>query len=875
MKNKNIDDDENIDEERLKVYARLVQENIESLRRTYTESIKESIKRGRDDHAEEYQSHLDIFESVNREGVKALRRKDIWIDFPDSLPAYVVALSKVALIFSLLSLFVFGCKNESNNNNEGKAAEHTLTITKPIGGNITSKPKGIDCGSKGTDCKADFNSSIKVTLTAMAKESYTLGDWGGNCKNFPASEPCTLSMDAPKTVSKVFSSIEDIPAPVSRHTLNISTPTNGTIVSDTGDINCGEGGSVCTDVFEHGKMVTLTATATGGYTVGDWGGDGTCTGPGNTCTLTIDGVKDVTKAFNPPGKKTLTIIGLSAIVAPKNGTVTSEPPDISCGTGGSTCKASFDIGTSVTLTAMADSGYRPGDWELHCTGKSNTCMLTMDADKTVGKKFSDTDVDDDNNGLIEVHDLDMFDHIRHNLAGTSYKTADSVTGNTEGAPTDATDDCKTITDGVYLCGYELTKDLDFAQASSYANGTVNNNWRPLDSRNNIVSAKDAVNAGFSGANNFAGLFNGKGYSISNLYSRAIPGSTSTRVGLFKSTTTDAAIRNLGVVNTNLYGKAIINGGTGNYVGSLVGYNLGTIIGSFAKNNNVNGATAILRGSSLPERTGGLVGYNGNNGIIIASYATGNINGGNEDDGAIGGLVGLNNGSITASYATGNVNGGGGTDRIGGLVGYNIGGNIIACYTAGGNVSGAAGNDRVGGLVGFSFRNSSHIIASYAKVNVNGGDGDDDNVGGLVGDNNEGNIIASYATGDVNGDAGENDDVGALVSSTGVDITGSYGFGNATGKTIETKGTGSDIPMGVNSAADLTAMNAGATWDQGRNQTKNAWDFGNSSQTPALRYADYDGNTRGTDYCATLFPEKIPGTSTDLTCNDSLLPEQGR
>ena len=73
---------------------------------------------------------------------------------------------------------------------------------------------------------------------------------------------------------------------------------------------------------------------------------------------------------------------------------------------------------------------------------------------------------------------------------------------------------------------------------------------------------------------------------------------------------------------------------------------------------------------------------GGDAAIIASYAAGDANGGEEASDRIGGLVGLqDNGSIIASYATGNANGGeGNDDSAGGLVGWqNAGGSDIASY----------------------------------------------------------------------------------------------------------------------------------------------------------------------------------------------------
>ena len=99
----------------------------------------------------------------------------------------------------------------------------------------------------------------------------------------------------------------------------------------------------------------------------------------------------------------------------------------------------------------------------------------------------------------------------------------------------------------------------------------------------------------------------------------------------------------------------------------------------------------------------------------------------------------------------------------------------------------------------------------------------------MGYQNNGSIIASYATGNADGGTGDSDIVGDLVGlQSGGSRTESYGFGAATGETPNTLG---DPPTDVTSATGLTAANAGAQWVV----ADSPWDFGGSSQTPALMY----------------------------------------
>ena len=620
-----------------------------------------------------------------------------------------------------------------------------------------------------------------------------------------------------------------------KYTLTITKPTNGKLVSKPGNIDCGGEGTVCKAEFNKGTEVTLTATADTGYTPAAWQGacDKTKAGE-STCKLSMDANKTAGRAF-----LARPILAIDRYIG---GSITNADKTIDCGSKTDTCEASFDKGTEVTLTAQADTGYAPAAWQGACdeTATGQPCKLTMNANQTAGRMFgidtdedgdpditdSDddgdgtddvTDVDDDNDGLIEVHNLDMFDHIRHDLAGTSYKTGASIADNRTGGPTAATADCTTVATGVYLCGYELTKDLDFAEGASYAGSSVNAAWRPnaqADAGGSAASPDAALNPGFVGATDFAGLFEGNGYKISNLYSRSTA-SSAVSIGLFARTTATATIRNVGIVNAHIYGNT-----TGaDFIGSLAGSNSGLILTSYATGGTVNGGSS--GGVSSQDILGGLVGQN-NGGTIIASYATGAVSGFAPSFDYVGGLVGIN----------GNVGGGGGS--------------IIACYAMGVANGGAGNGDEVGGLVGW---NTGSITASYATGAVNGGVGFDD-VGSLVG---------NYVFGGRR--------------ST---ITASYAFGSKSGGARSDHHDGTAKPDGVTSANGLTATNVDAKWNDAAEKTLNAWDFGTASQAPALQYADYDGSG-GTDYCD-LFPDKIPGTDTDLVCgtaNASLLPGQGR
>ena len=176
--------------------------------------------------------------------------------------------------------------------------------------------------------------------------------------------------------------------------------------------------------------------------------------------------------------------------------------------------------------------------------------------------------------------------------------------------------------------------------------------------------------GNNSSNTFAGIFDGKGFTISNLY---INRPSQIYIGLFGWIS--GTIKNLGLVDVNITGNGTIGG--------LAGYNYnGTIENSYLT-GNVTGT-----GNSV----GGLVGYN-NSGTITNSYTNGRVKGNDR----VGGLVGYNDyGTVQNSYATAEVIGTG--NDVGGLIGIQNGGKTENSYASGT----ITGNSNIGGLIGRNF-----------------------------------------------------------------------------------------------------------------------------------------------------------------------------
>ncbi len=238
---------------------------------------------------------------------------------------------------------------------------------------------------------------------------------------------------------------------------------------------------------------------------------------------------------------------------------------------------------------------------------------------------------------------------------------------------------------------------------------------------------------------FSGSFNGRNYTISNLY---IYRPNTSYVGLFgyvNSITTD--INNLGMIDSNITGYSQVGGISGKYGFINNCYNTGTItgisytagiIGQYGTVNYSHNSGTIngLGDSTTKYYTAGIIGRNGTvnysynegtiystgrycggingaNGTVNNSYNTGLIDGRqNYVGGIMGGL-----GTVNNSYNTGRINPNG-TSYFGGIMG--AGGNITNSYNTGD--VGAAGMSIDGGLIG-SHGSTNTIINSFSTGSV--------------------------------------------------------------------------------------------------------------------------------------------------------------
>ncbi|MCX8066197.1 MAG: hypothetical protein N3G21_13690, partial [Candidatus Hydrogenedentes bacterium] len=189
--------------------------------------------------------------------------------------------------------------------------------------------------------------------------------------------------------------------------------------------------------------------------------------------------------------------------------------------------------------------------------------------------------------------------------------------------------------------YELTQDIDASETISWNNGE---GFAPIGGYDNP----------------FVGTFDGKGFTIENLYISlpTVPGEENG--GIFSIVGETGVIKDLSLEN------AYIGGGY-RYMGGIAGINFGLIVGCSVRGSIVSNTGA-----------GGLVGSN--NGVILDSHFLGNVTG----SGFVGGIAGANDGdygrpaTIENCYVLGKITLRG-SSSAGGIAGWGRGGKVKNCY----------------------------------------------------------------------------------------------------------------------------------------------------------------------------------------------------
>ena len=507
---------------------------------------------------------------------------------------------------------------------------------------------------------------------------------------------------------------------------------------------------------------------------------------------------------------------------------------------------------------------------------------------TAQAQAQEIDYDTDDDGLIEINNLEQLDAIRYDLDGDgdvfgndgdAYKGPDGAFPN---GITDTGGNAHMGCPATGCNGYELNTSLDFNDDSSYADATANKGiwttgagWTPIGDDSDGLAA----------------TFDGNGYTISNLFINVVVDGDA-EVGLFGRLAASTVVKNLNLTDievtvTNVAeptpdsgilevgGLAASSTGAveSSYVSGEISVTntqrfayVGGLLGRTSGTTTASGAAVMVNVETLNRAlAGGLIGRadsDVNGPIVRDNYATGDVMVSADNFVAAGGLVGAGYGPIMGSYATGNATIMAGGDssfaEAGGLVGLALG-DIVASYATGNATVIASDAGRqvyAGGLVAVT---DSNIVASYATgdaIAINHGDGSG-TAAGLAGDVTPEftrtpdatiTITASYSTGSARATkTGTN--VGGLVGSASTTTAPhSYWDVDSSGQDASAVGTGRTT-VALQDPTSRSADNIYAGWNVDVDNADgdfdvttgvdDPWQFGESWQYPVLKYGILD------------------------------------
>ena len=401
-----------------------------------------------------------------------------------------------------------------------------------------------------------------------------------------------------------------------------------------------------------------------------------------------------------------------------------------------------------------------------------------------------TDYDTDDDNLIEITTHAQLNAIRWDTDGNG-------TSSNAGYATAFPNALTGMGCAATCAGYELSNDIDLdtngngRADSGDAYWNSGSGWNPIGSFNTTLK--------------------GNGNAIEGLYVNRTTTQThgSWEVGFFTSLGGSSLIEGIVFHDVDVYGAAThgSNSAAEPYVGAVAGkLASGGNIRNVTVTGRVRGYLQSTNDSTYQAHAGGVVGNNG--GTIDRAFSGAYVEAvvGNYRHANAGGIAGENPGTIIASWFTGYAyaHGASGQEsRAGGIAAYMTwsAGSVKASYSTG-KVEAANGSRRGGGIVGYL--NDGTVQASWAAGTVIA----TTQRGGITGNPSGGTVTDSYYDSTV--------------------ITGSLN-GQGTAKTTTELQTPTAYGTGTSIYANWNLNLDGVTGND------DPWDFGTSSQYPAIKY----------------------------------------
>lgn len=269
-----------------------------------------------------------------------------------------------------------------------------LTVDVSGAGQVFSEADGgIRCRDDATssDCVEDYPTGQRVRLSAVADPGESFLGWGGDCPRIDEVDGVFVFVDTDRTCTALFSGAQE----PRQFALDVSSSldgqvgSGGAIVSDPAGIDCGVG-NACSAAFDEGTLVELATIPSSGSQFLRW----SSSQPGSPCDgattthvqVTMSRSRDCRAEFVTPGAPLFTLSAgvvldgaAPAPGGPFGGSVIGDPAGILCGSAGGACSEDYPEGSTVQLSATADSGYGFSSWSGDCSGTVSPILVDVTA----------------------------------------------------------------------------------------------------------------------------------------------------------------------------------------------------------------------------------------------------------------------------------------------------------------------------------------------------------------------------------------------------------------------------------------------------------------------------------------------------------------
>lgn len=215
----------------------------------------------------------------------------------------------------------------------------TTEANPPAGGIVILDPPG-----------PSYTPGAQVTVTAVPNSGYTFTGWGGDLSG--TENPKAVTVNGNMNIVANFGQAQ--------YTFSATSAGNGTV-----------DWTPKKDFYAAGEQVTVTATANTGYAFNGWTGDLSS----NVNPLVIPIVGNMSVIANFVATQTYTVV---VSVPGGGGTVTQNPPG-----------PNYPAGSTVTLTAVPDTGKRFVGWGGDTSGSENPRTVTVNGNLNITAAFED------------------------------------------------------------------------------------------------------------------------------------------------------------------------------------------------------------------------------------------------------------------------------------------------------------------------------------------------------------------------------------------------------------------------------------------------------------------------------------------------------